>query len=184
MLSPRKRLLLTTFTPDAVSVPGSCSRSPAVFSYPAISDPSWVCLPDKRRDLRKCSSTLVLILFSWSCPISPKHQVFWRSSFCLSDCPSVTLDRDPRLNGSRYKNIFHTVRQGDVSSFIEAEFRSLEFCGSFRTSVLDRGIPLSKAKIRPITWKRCELGCKLVLFTSIARGLLIGFKIGDLKTDK
>jgi len=35
-----------------------------------------------------------------------------------SVCLSVRHTRDPGLNGSRYRNIFHTVRYSAVSSFL------------------------------------------------------------------
>ena len=47
--------------------------------------------------------------------------------FCLSVRSSVRRIRDPRLNSSRYRNTFHTVRRSDVSSFlVNVKFRSPE----------------------------------------------------------
>ena len=39
---------------------------------------------------------------------------------CFS--PSVRHTREPPLNGSRYRNTFHTVPQSDVSSFLRLIF--------------------------------------------------------------
>ena len=34
----------------------------------------------------------------------------------------VRYTPDPRLNGTGYRNIFHTIRQSDVSSFLSPNF--------------------------------------------------------------
>ena len=52
--------------------------------------------------------------------------------------PSVCHTRDPRLNGSRYRNAFALH---DTESFSAAKFRGSEFRGSSRTSVLERYRP-------------------------------------------
>ena len=43
-------------------------------------------------------------------------------SECLSVCPSVYHTCESRLNGSRYRNTFNTVRQSDVSSLLRPNF--------------------------------------------------------------
>jgi len=65
-------------------------------------------------------------------------------SVCLSVRLSVYHTREPRLNGSRCRNTFYTIR---CFSVLEAKFRRCKFRGSPRMSVLKRDTPVESENL-------------------------------------
>ena len=91
----------------------------------------------------------------------------WVDSAVLSAVLSVRLSvchtREQRLNGSGYPNAFCTVRQIDVSSFLRPNFVFLDVS---ENGFVRKMQPISEAMLCDISGKRCEIWCKLVLFTN------------------
>jgi len=92
---------------------------------------------------------------------------------CLSVRLSVRHIREPRLEGSRYRNTLHIIRQRDGSSLFRPNFAILiiEFWGSSQRSTLKRGSPGQQWKIGQIIrhiakrWKiRGQLGSRIWTF--------------------
>ena len=63
-----------------------------------------------------------------------------------SFCPSVCHTGDARLNGLRYRNMFQTIRENDISIVTDATFRIVVNLGVHTQRVSRREAPsLSKA---------------------------------------
>jgi len=76
--------------------------------------------------------------------------------------------REPRLDGSRYRNMRCTTRQRDVSIFWRHKFCNTEFRACGRNDCVKQRHPLGTAKIGPIihhSSETCKRGRKLLLFT-------------------
>ena len=82
-----------------------------------------------------------------------------------SVCLSVCHTRDPRLNGSRYPSIFHTIRQSAVSNLLKQNFIFVNL-----ECVKERYVLPCRKQIfdqsSTITLEQFDIGCKLVLLTA------------------
>ena len=91
-------------------------------------------------------------------------------SVCLSVCTSVCHTREPRLNGSRCRNIRCTVHHTIEGRFyfLGDQIFNTEFRACGRNDCVKQRHPLATAKIGPIIRhisETCKKGRKLILFT-------------------
>ena len=100
------------------------------------------------------------------------HLCYSTSTLLLTaNCPSVCLSAPLVIHAhTRFKipkRLLHRIRYSDVSSFLRPNFIVVSL-GDLNECVKER-IPVESENLtnNRLHWKRCEIGCKLVLITMV-----------------